>query len=490
MPTTAFPPSRRILAGLSLAVLLPSLSVSIVNTGLPTLMQVFSTPFSAVQWVILGYLLAMTALITSTGYLGDRLGRKRILLIGIALFCIASLLATGAQDITMLVMARIGQGLGAAAMTTLAMACVGEVIPKAKSGGALGLLGTMSAIGTTLGPALGGILIDTMGWQAMFWVPIPLAVLAWVLISRYLPGQTDLSRQPTSNLDIPGMCWLMTTLLFYTLALTLERGHYGWLNGSLLMLALISLAVLIAIERQAANPLLAVHLFQDPQFSSGLIASVAATTVVMAALVVGPFYLGRFFDLNSTQVGLVVSIGPAFATLTSFPAGRLVDRIGSARTITQGLSAMLVASALLVCIPASWRVLGYAIPLALLTTGYATFQTANNTAVLAHSQGGQRGLISGMLNLARNLGLITGASLMGATFAWVVNITGQQHAPTAARYGMQVTFAVATVLVLIALVSQMRVKHASPAKSSQENSSPHQAAIHQAANRHASDDPY
>src|SRR5689334_9053117 len=177
---------RWALAGLSLAVLLSSLGTSIANVALPTLAQAFAASFQQVQWIVLAYLLAVTALIVGVGRLGDIVGRRRLLLAGAALFTTASALCGLAPALSMLIAARAAQGLGAAVMMALAMALVGETVAKHRTGSAMGLLGTMSAIGTALGPSLGGILIAGAGWRAVFLVNVPLGIVA-LLLARALP---------------------------------------------------------------------------------------------------------------------------------------------------------------------------------------------------------------------------------------------------------------------------------------------------------------
>ena len=156
------PSVRWALASLSLSMLLSSLGTSIANVGLPTLAQVFNATFQDAQWIVLAYLLAITTLIVSVGRFGDLTGRRRLLLTGIGLFTLASALCGLAPTLWMLIGARALQGLGAAIMMALTMAFVGETVTNAKTGSAMGLLGTMSAIGTAMGPSLGGLLIDCL----------------------------------------------------------------------------------------------------------------------------------------------------------------------------------------------------------------------------------------------------------------------------------------------------------------------------------------
>ena len=152
------------LASLSLTMVMPSLDTSIANAGLPAMAQALGASFQGVQWIVLAYLLVITALTVSFGRLGDVVGRRRLLLVGIALFTGASLACGLAPSLALLIAARAVQGLGAAIMMALAVAIVSDIVPKARIGRAMGLLGTMSAIGTTLGPSLGGMLTGALGW--------------------------------------------------------------------------------------------------------------------------------------------------------------------------------------------------------------------------------------------------------------------------------------------------------------------------------------
>ena len=204
--------ARWALASLSLAILLSSLGTSIANVALPTLAQAFGASFQQVQWVVLAYLLAITSLIVSVGRLGDIVGRRRLLLAGLVPFTVASVLCGIAPTLWLLIAARAAQGLGAAVMMALAMALVGETVPKARTGRAMGLLGTMSAVGTALGPTLGGILISGFGWPAIFLVNVPLGILALVLAYRTLPAGAARPKTDRAGFDKGGTLLLALTL--------------------------------------------------------------------------------------------------------------------------------------------------------------------------------------------------------------------------------------------------------------------------------------
>lgn len=445
-------PARWTLASLALSMLLSALGTSIANVGLPTLAQAFNASFQQVQWVVLAYLLAITTLIVSVGRLGDLLGRRRLLMAGLFLFTLASILCGLAPTLWMLLAARALQGLGAAIMMALTMAFVSAVVPKEKTGSAMGLLGTMSAAGTALGPTLGGLLIAGFGWPAIFFINVPLGILALLLVQRCLPADRPRTRSDLAGFDHPGTLLLALTLAAYALAMTLGRGSFGVLNGALLLTAVVGAGLFVLAETRAASPLIRLEMFRNPVLSAGFAMSALVTTVVMATLVVGPFYLSGAFGLDAAQVGLVMSSGPIVAALTGVPAGRIVDRFGAQRMSIAGLVAMSAGCASLSLVPTTLGVPAYVAPLAIVTAGYAMFQAANNTAVMRDIRPDQRGVIAGLLNLSRNLGLITGAAVMGAVFARGSAAASMMSAQAEAlAAGMRITFGAGAVLSLAAL---------------------------------------
>lgn len=387
------PSPRGALAGLSLCMLLASLGTSIANVGLPQMAEAFAATFAAVQWVVLSYLLATTVVLVGVGRLGDRFGHRRLLLAGLLVFAVACALCSTAPSLGMLVAARALQGFGAAVMLAMTMALVAATVPKEQTGRVMGLLGTLSAVGTGLGPAIGGALIAASGWRALFLVMLPLAALACVLV-RGTPADSDLQASGAGRFS-----------LFATL--------------------------------------------HDRALGAGLGMSTLVAAVMMTTLVAGPFYLSHGLGLDPAQMGLAMAVGPCSAALAGVPAGRLTDRCGSYATTLGGLLCMLAGSLVLALMPLDAA--GYIGALVILTLGYAQFQAANNTAVMSNVSAGRRGVIAGWLNLSRNLGLIIGAWALGAVFAWG---TGDIHSalPPAVGQGLHMAFGVASGLVALALL--------------------------------------
>lgn len=385
-------------AALAMAASLASVGVSIPNVALPAMATAFDAPFDHVRWVVVAYLLAITVMVVLAGRLGDLVGRRRALLGGLALFAAASATCALASDLPTLIAARVIQGLGAAVLTALTVAMVGETVGAERTGAAMGLLGTMSAVGTALGPSLGGVLVAGPGWRAVFWVMVPAAAAVLILAARFLPADP-------------------------------ARG-----------------------ERRTPVPLIGGAAFAIPGLPAGLIMNAAVAAVMMTTLVVGTFHLSRALGLSAATAGMVMAVGPVISMLTGIPAGRLVDRLGTASALSIALAMMTAGTFGLSLAAEHGGVVGYVLAIAALTPGYQLFQSANNTGIMAGVPKDRRGLVSGTLGVARNLGLITGAWAMGAVFAVAVGRADMSAAtPDAVAAGTRITFIIAGCVMLAAL---------------------------------------
>jgi MFS family permease len=281
---------------------------------------------------------------------------------------------------------------------------------------------------------------------------VPLGILAFLLAWRALPADRRAPSTGRAGFDTLGTLLLALTLAAYALAMTVGRGAFGLLNMSLLTAAGFGVVLFVFAEAKAASPLIRLAMFRNPALNASLATSALVMTVMMATLVVGPFYLSHALGLDAALVGLVMSVGPLAAALSGMPAGRLADRFGAHRMTVAGLIGLAGGCCILAMAPTTLGVFGYIGSIAIVTIGYALFQTANNAAVMTDVPADQRGLVSGMLNLSRNLGLITGASVMGAVFAFASSTTDIAMArPDAVADGMRATFAVAVILIVVAL---------------------------------------
>lgn len=452
-------PSWPALASLSVAMLMSALGNSIANVALPTLANTFRATFQEVQWVVLAYLLASTMLVVAAGRLGDVIGRRRLLLAGMLGFALASLGAGLAPNLPLLVAARGAQGLAAAVMMALSMALVAEAVPKHRTGSAMGMLATMSAVGTALGPSLGGALIAAFGWRTIFLVNVPMGLIGCLLVLRHLRPDARVARSGAGRFDHLGALVMALTLGAYAMSMTLGRGSFGSGNLALLLVAVVGVGLFVLVEKRAAAPLVQLSACLDPGLRAGLATSLLVSTVMMATLVVGPFHLMDALGLDPVQVGLAMSVGPATAALSGVPAGRLVDRFGAHRVMLVGLGGLAAGCSAMAVMPLAAGVPGYLLPIVLTTAGYSLFQAANNTAVMAEVASERRGVVSGLLHLSRNLGLVTGAAALGAVFAAASGTQQTAGTPAdAVAQGTRTTFAVGAVLIAVAIVVALRAQ--------------------------------
>jgi MFS family permease len=230
--------------------------------------------------------------------------------------------------------------------------------------------------------------------------------------------------------------------------MTTGSGSFGVANAGLLAAALVSFALFAYSQLKVTAPLIQPDALRSAFLRSGLISIGLISTVIMTTLVVGPFYLSGALRLSPANVGLVMSVGPILAALVGVPSGHLVDRFGAGLTTLAGLAATTVGCLLIGLLATSLDAIGYIAAVGLVTTGYALFQAAANTAILKGVPADRRGVTSGLMGLARNLGLITGASIMGAVFAASSGGPGASSHTTAAATGT--AFMVAAMLAALA----------------------------------------
>lgn len=385
---------------LVLTTVLAALAMSVANVALPQVATDFGVSMATSQWVTLSYLSASTVLIVFIGRLADGWGRRRVLLLGMALFAMASLIAGAAPGFWALVGARALQGVGAAAMTALPMALVRETVPAHRVGRTMGLLGSSMAAGMALGPALGGSVVAGPGWRAVFILLSPLAVVALLLVARGLP-------------HVPA-------------------GH----------------------GRAAVAPA-GLQVIRESRLLPGLVMAFLVAFIMMTFTIVPPFYLTRGLGLDNAAMGLVMAVGPLVAILVGVPAGHLVDRFGPVRVTAVGLALLTLASVGLVAGPVAVGLAGFLVSAVTLTPGNQLFMAANNTEVMARAGGQHQGSVAGMLNLARNLGFVIGTPVIGLVYEAAASGAAGPAGPAA---GLQWTFALAAMIGLVALLLA-RVAH-------------------------------
>jgi len=463
-PATSANPTLVILAG---SMLVGSLGISLATVALPALARAFAAPLQSVQWVIIAYLVAVTASIVALGRLGDLSGHTRVLLLGLAVFALASLACAIAPTLSSLIAARIFQGLGGAVLMALPISIIRTVVPRERTGSAMGLLGTMSAVGTALGPSLGGITIEHYGWRAGF---VTVGLVAFMLLAMAV---IVFSRQPRRETTAPAAIdWFGSLLLALALsAYALSMTSAGDVLDARMLFPLTAVLAALFVWRQmvTTNPLVPIVLLRNSRIGLSLAMNLFISTVMMSTLVVGPYMLSLGLGLDESAIGLVMAVGPLTAALSGLPAGQLTDRFGAAHMLPAGLAQLVAGLIALALLPQWLGLWGYGLALVLLTPGFQIFLAANNTVTMQTVAEDQRGVLSGLLGLSRNLGFVTGASAISSLFALNLGDVELARAdPSLIAHAFRLTFLMATALPVTALMADLvRGRVAGPASAKQ-----------------------
>jgi EmrB/QacA subfamily drug resistance transporter len=455
-PQEAAPGRWLALLGVSMGVLMGTIDGSIVNIALPTLVRELQTSFAAVQWVVLSYLLVITALLPSAARLGDMVGKKRMYMVGLAVFTLGSLLCGLAPNGSWLIAFRALQGVGAVLVTALGAAIVTEVFPPQERGRALGIIGAVVSVGVGLGPSLGGVLIGSAGWRSIFLVNIPIGIIAVLVVSRFVAEtQRGASGQ---RFDFIGAAIMTTALVCFALALTLGQG-WGFADTrtlALLAAAAVSFGVFLLVETRVAQPMINLRMFRNGLFSLNLLIGLITFVMIAGNGLVLPFFLENVKGFSVLQTGLLMAVIPAIMAVVSPISGTLSDRFGPRPIIMGGLLLMTAGLLLAGTLTADVSVIGYLLRVGLIGLGFGVFQSPNNSAIMGAAPRAQLGVASGLLALSRTLGQTAGITLMGALFAGIAIAAGAGDLSTASAGAVvaatQGTFHVAAALSAVAVL--------------------------------------
>lgn len=414
--------------GVGMGIFMATLDASIVNISLPTLVQDLNTSFAAIEWVILSYVLVVTSLMLGAARLGDMLDKKKIYMFGLAIFTFSSLLCGLAPNVGWLIAFRALQGIGAAMTQALGAAIITEVFPPQERGRALGLIGTTVSIGIAIGPPLGGLLIGTVGWRAIFLVNVPVGIVSLWVISRFVPA---FAKRPNQRFDGLGAALMFLTLSTYALGMTLGQ-HDGFTNSLvtiLLLAAVVGLVVFLIVETRVAQPMVDLRLFRNSLFSINLLMAFLVF-IVMAGMYIMPFFLQLVRGFSTQQIGLMLMANPIAMGIIAPVAGALSDRFGSRGISLLGLAMIVIGCFSISTLHTGITPLGFILRLIPFGIGQGMFQSPNNSAVMGSVPRERLGVASGLLSLSRTLGQSTGVPLMGALFTSLMLSYGQLPAGT------------------------------------------------------------
>jgi EmrB/QacA subfamily drug resistance transporter len=441
-----------VLVAVGIGTFMSALDGSVVNTILPVIRDYFGSDVETIEWVVTVYLLVVSGLLLSLGRLGDLRGNKAVYLWGFVIFVFGSALSGLSSAPVYLIAARAFQALGAAMLFANSPAILTKTFPASQRGQALGLQGTMTYLGLTTGPFLGGWLADTFSWHAVFFINVPVGLLAAWLSWRVIPK--DIPAERAEQFDLRGAFVFMTGLVALLLGLN-QGGNWGWfspLTLGLIIASFVILAIFIRIESRAPAPMLDLSLFRRRLFNMAALSPVLNYLCVYSALFLMPFYLIQGRGLNAAQAGLILTAQPLVMALVAPFAGTLSDRIGSRIPSTLGMLilgvGLFLLSRLTVTSPLIHAVLG----LAVSGLGVGIFVAPNNSALMGAAPRSRQGIASGVLALARNVGMVLGIGLSGAIFTTFLS-RGDPNAPSVLVPAVGAGFLVASGVALLAALA-------------------------------------
>lgn len=433
-------------------ILLTTLDTSIVNTGLPTLSRYFNADLASVQWVVLAYLLTVTTLMLSIGRLADMVGKKRIYNLGFIVFIIGSALCGFSSTLTMLIVSRVVQGIGAAMVMALGMAIVTEAFPANERGRALGINGSIVSVGIITGPSLGSLIIDQFSWHWVFFINLPVGIIGTLLVHRFVPHYEPKGRQ---IFDLKGSLLMFAGLLSLLLALTFGQ-HLGFTAPLILALFasfLVCLVLFIKVEQTTEQPLIDMNIFRSRLLTINLATGFLTFIAMGGTNILMPFYLQNVMMVSLRTMGVLMAVHPALMGITAPFSGRLSDKYGSRPIAVIGLAVLILGYGLVSTLRVDTPWWGYVWRMLPIGLGMGIFQSPNNSAVMGSAPRERLGVVSSMLSVTRTLGTTTGVATLGSIWASnVIRLEGSYVNTLAASPQSQLTALNTTYYVVIALL--------------------------------------
>jgi len=465
-----FTRERFILISVALSSLLGAIDLSIVNLANPAITASFNTSIGMGSLVILSYTLTITGLVLIMGKLGDRIGFRRVLLMGLVIFGFGSFFCGISQSIETLIASRMLQAVGAAMFSAIGPAIVTEFLPEQSRGRSLGWLISFYALGFALGPGIGGFFTEFMVWNWIFFINIPIVAVTFIIAWYTIPQQEQPEEQKPFRLAGP------VTLIPAVLCLLLSISLFQVPGIPDLVLVLLFAAgiglglVFLHIERKNPDPLISPVLLKNPSFRSGILACLIITMLFSGVTYLMPLYLINSHHLDQFTAGLIMTI-PALCSIIAAPlAGSLADRHGS--ILVSLVSVTLMAAGFLIFVTFNSMTFILVIIAGMLVTRVSTssFFGPNGRLIMNHCPKGTTGIGSGVMMLVRNMGIVLGVGFFQSVFAIRMYLAGiprnglplvPRITPELSRQGYQAVYIVAFCLCIFVILMLRRTKERS-----------------------------
>lgn len=387
-----------------------TLDSSIVNVALPTMAKELGTTMAGIEWVVTSYLITICALILLFGRFGDVIGKSRVFRFGIAVFTIGSLLCGLSNTLVMLIISRIIQAIGAAAAMATNQGIITETFSPSERGRALGLTGTAVALGTMVGPTLGGLIVSVAPWEFIFLINIPIGVIVYISVIKTLSFRKAEDKVP---FDIKGTVLFMLSICLLFCAINFGQS-IGFTNPIIvggLILSVLFLIIFIKVEDKIKTPMLDISIFKNKLFSLSIFCGFTSFISIGAINIILPFYFQDVLKLGPSIAGLMMTVSPIVLAGVAPVSGYLSDKIGSEKISALGLSIMTLGIFSLIFFKESTPLLIVGGLIGSVSLGSGIFQSPNNSLIMSTVDKGKLGVAGSINGLIRNLGMTTGIAL-------------------------------------------------------------------------------
>jgi EmrB/QacA subfamily drug resistance transporter len=416
-----------ILGSVLLSLFLAALDQTIVATALPAIVRDFNG-IDLVSWVSTGYLLASTAMVPIYGKLSDMYGRKLVLLWGIVVFLLGSALCGIAGSMIGLIVFRVVQGIGAAAITSTAFATPADLFAPAERAKYMGLFGAVFGLASVVGPFLGGLLTDKISWHWVFYVNVPVGVIALAFVVAKMPRLTSGLR---ARIDWLGTILLIGAVVPLMLGLTLDKSIHPWSSAlilGLLAVALVCTALFLVVELRVASPVIALELFRNRTFTVGVVASILNGAAFFGAVLFLSLFLVNVLGLSATQAGIAQIPLMAGFVLSSNISSLLVQRVGRYKPfIIAGFVIMTIGFLLMARISMTTSVYDIAWRVFLVGLGMGPAMPLLSLAVQNAAQPHQIGAVTANRQFFQQLGQALGGAVFGVILTTTLTVQLEQN---------------------------------------------------------------
>lgn len=438
-----------------LSTFMSTLDSSIVNVALPKMAKELNVTTSSIQLVVTSYLVVIAATVLIFGKLGDMLGKTKMFTYGLALFTIGSLLCGITSSFSILVIARIIQAIGAAGTMANNQGIITETFPQSERGKALGLLGTSVALGSLVGPGLGGLIVGISSWEYIFFINVPIGLIILIYAFKLLPKDQKIS---FGNMDYLGALLFMLFIvpLFASLSEGLNRGFNDPLIIFGFFLSGLSFILFLFLERKIENPLIQFKMFENKIFSISIVCGFITFVAIFCNNIILPFYLQDVKSYTPQQAGLILMIYPLILTVVAPISGHISDKIGSEILTFIGLLLVSLGLLFMSALNENSILLNMVIYIGIMSVGMGLFQSPNNSLVMSTVAKDKLGIAGSINALVRNLGMVCGITLATTLLYSMMSLKiGYRVTDYVARrndvfiYGMRVVYITAALICFI-----------------------------------------